>query len=161
MVRPVLRFILIAICAAAVCAPMHAQKKQTATSITVRMLDSRNGRVIPSNTFLVRINHQPIIHSDWITSNEDGSATLTLPPEARDVIVQATYDSSTQIYINCDSLRKKEPPADQWYAVSDLVKFGVAAANGCGKHRASALAGELVFFVRKQNWKEEMQDYLP
>ena len=41
----------------------------------------------------------------------------------------------------------------------NILTSGVAAPNGCSKQTALAKPGEFVFFVRKQNLREQTQDY--
>ena len=151
-------------CLAAFCGPLCAQTEKT---ITIRMLDSKTGILIATSDFLVRINHQETVHADWVRKKEDGTGKLTLPPEAAVLTIQGTYESSMQIYVNCDSATEKVNPIDRWYAVSEILTSGVVAPNGCGKPRDAAKLkpvahpGEFVFFVRKQNWREQAQDFSP
>jgi hypothetical protein len=63
------------------------------------------------------------------------------------------------VYVNCDSAKDKDSPVPRWYALSDILASGVAAPNGCSKRTALAQPGEFVFYVRKQNWQEQMKDY--
>jgi hypothetical protein len=133
---------------------------QTARTITIRMLDSRTGHLIESSNFLIRADRKETLHADWVKENDDGSATLTLPSGVALVSTQATYDSSLNIYINCDSVKDKQPNAEHWYDVAQILSSGIVAPNGCSKKIATAKPGEFVFFVRKRNWKEELeQDY--
>jgi len=114
---------------------------------------------VAATGFLVRVDHQETVHADWVGKNENGSGKLTLPPDATVLTIQATYDSSMQIYVNCDSAREKQP-VPHWYTVSEILKSGVAAPNGCSKRTASAKPGEFLFFVRRVNWREKMdQDF--
>jgi hypothetical protein len=44
--------------------------------------------------------------------------------------------------------------------VPDILKSGVVAPNDCSKRTAQAKPGEFVVFVRRINWREQMQqDY--
>jgi hypothetical protein len=43
------------------------------------------------------------------------------------------------------------------YSIKKIVKSGVSAANTCGKFRAEAKPGELVFFVRPPTWLEKLK----
>jgi hypothetical protein len=152
------------IAAISIHSPLRAQ---TGRSVTVRMLDSRTGILIASSDYLVRINHEETVHGNWVVKNEDGSGKLTLPGDAIALSVRATYDSNTVMYVNCDAAKdagssERAPGLDRWYKVSDIVESGVVAPNGCaGKKipdrlQVVAKPGEFVFFVRKLNAKEQL-----
>jgi hypothetical protein len=165
MIQPTRRTLLLALCAAAflgsACAP--AQK-----TITVRMLDSRTGKLIATPDFLVRVNNEQAVHADWVTLNQDGTGTLTVPNDTTVVSVRATYDSTTAFYLNCDANKDRgtsdqDASHDRWYKVSDILTLGVVAPDGCGKKipdklQVVAKPGEFIFFVRKRNPLEQMQD---
>jgi hypothetical protein len=149
-----------------VCGSVFAQAQKT---ITVRMLDSRTGKLIVTTDFLVRINNEQTAHANWITLNQDGTGKLTVPNDATLVSVRATYDNTMSFYVNCDANKDKGSAdrgasLDRWYKVSDILELGVVAPNGCGgkkvpdKLQAVAKPGEFVFFVRKQNAFEQSQE---
>jgi len=148
------------LCAAALCAAFLAQTEhaQTGRTITIRILDSKTAHPVAVTNFLVRVNHQPAIHANWVTLNENRSAKLTVPADATVVSIQATYDSAMQIFVNCDSAQEKQNPQSQWYSVSTILTSGVVAPNGCSKMKETPQPGEFVFFVRKQNFRERTQD---
>ena len=93
--------------------------------------------------------------------SDDGTEKLTLPANATVVSIHATYDSTMELYVNCDGAEAKQNPVEHWYEVSAIANSGVVAPNGCSKMTESAQPGEFVFFVRKQNWREQMRDYSP
>jgi hypothetical protein len=136
----------------------YSQAPATKT-ITIRMLDAKTGQMIPTSDFLIRIDHQQDQHGNWVKQNEDGSGKLTLPANAMIVAVESKYDSSTTLYVNCDSVRDKPEPVIHWYSLSDILASGVAAPNECSKHTAVAKPGEFVFFVRQRNWREQYKDF--
>jgi hypothetical protein len=116
----------------------------------------------------VRINHQKVPHNNWIEENEDGTAKVTLPPDAETISIHATYESTTQTYVNCDSSASrsstKQPgPLDHWYSVADILSSGTVAPNNCigkkvpDKLQVVAEPGQFVFFVRKLNPKEQLE----
>jgi hypothetical protein len=154
------------------CASMPAQ---TGNTITVRMLESRTGRLISTTDFLVQINHQQTQHADWVTLNDDGTGKLTLPPDATEISVHGKYESSISIYIDCDiekgkgileeqGLLETQAAPDRWYPVAQIMTSGIVTPNGCvtkkeaAKQKIVAKPGEFVFFVRKKNWREENSD---
>jgi hypothetical protein len=142
---------------------------QTEKTIIVRMIDSRTGILIASSNYLVRINHLKEEHGDWIVKNEDGSGKLTLPADAEEISIHATYDSATMIYANCDAEKdhgssEKAASQEHWYPVATILASGVVAPNGCvgkkvpEKLQVVAKPGEFVFFVRPLNPRERFLD---
>jgi hypothetical protein len=150
----------------AICGSTHAQSKPT---ITVRMLDSSSGRLIPTSDFLVQINHQTEQHAGWVKQNLVGAGELTLPPDATTIAVHATYEKGMSLYVNCDAVRDRgssdhAPSIDHWYSIADILTTGILAPNGClspkkaARIKATAKPGEFVFFVRKLSWRDDATD---
>ena len=133
---------------------------QATTAITLRILDGKSGQRITPTGFLVRFDHQSSAHNEWVRPNEDGTAQLTLPNEASVFMIHATYDSSTEIYLNCDAVKRYQTANPRWYSVSDIAPKGQVAQNGCidqaheDKLRTTANPGEFVLYVRK-DWLKE------
>jgi hypothetical protein len=163
---------LLLLCIAAfsslVCA-QTAQPAQLGKIVTIRMIDSKTGILIPSSDYLVRIDRQEAIHGNWVVRNEDGSGKLTVPDDATTLSIRATYESTTLMYVNCDAEKDlgssdHAPGLDRWYKIADIVASGVVAPNGCAgkkvpdKLQVIAKPGEFVFFVRKQNAKEQFDN---
>ncbi len=157
MLRRNLSVTLLILCAAFLAPAMHAQAART---ITIRILDSKTARPLVPSNFLVRVNHQQTIHADWVTQNENRTATVTLPADATVISIQATYDSAMQTFVNCDSMKDKQNPQAQWYPVSTILASGIVAPNGCSKMTETAKPGEFIFFVRKANFRERTQEDL-
>jgi hypothetical protein len=150
------------------CGASAAPSADAPKVITLRMIDGRTGKPIATNDFIVRINHQRIPHNNWVEENEDGTAKVTLPANAETISIHATYDSTTQTYVNCDSSAartsaKQPPPLDHWYAVADILTSGMVAPNNCvgkkvpDKLQGVAEPGQFIFFVRKLNSKEQFE----
>jgi hypothetical protein len=145
-------------------APATAPAAAGKSTITLRMIESRTGKLISTTDFLVQINHQQDLHANWVELNEDKTGKLTLPKEAEVLLVHGKYDQSMLLYINCDSEKKGVLPTlgtqegDHWYSVADILKSGVVTHNGCGSGKDLTkfvpTPGEFVFFVRKLNWHE-------
>src|SRR5487761_1117660 len=72
-------------------------------TITVRVLDGKTGKPVVPTTLLVRIDKQQPIHTDWVRQNDDATGFVTLPATAKVVSVEAAYDGSMEIYVNCDT----------------------------------------------------------
>jgi hypothetical protein len=167
MLRTTHRVFLLFVCIAALCGSSYSQ---TGKTITVRMLDGRTGKLISPSNFLVRVDHEQTAHANWVVQNEDRTGTLTVPLGAAVLTIQATYDSATSYYLDCDAINghgasDHEPSLDRWYKIADILASGVVARNDCAgkklpeKLQTFAKPGEFVFFVRRQNWLEEMQEY--
>jgi hypothetical protein len=154
MVRRTYCILALFVCIAALCGTVRAQAVKP---IIIKMLDGRTGKLVATTGFMVRINHEETVHANWVVQNEDGTGTLTLPLDASILTIQGTYDSSMEVYLNCDAGAKTET-SDHWYTVSDILATGVVAPNGCGKQKAAAKPGEFVFYVRRQNWRELMKE---
>lgn len=136
---------------------LHAQSPPT---VTIRMLDGKTGQPIVPSNFIVRIDHLDTTHNEWLKLNDDGTGQVTFPPGASWLSVQATYDSSMAIYVNCDAAMEKDTSTLHWYSVLDILNTGVAMPNECykGKYadatKVTPKPGEFILFVRKNNWHE-------
>ena len=143
----------------ALCACVYAEPAKT---ITIKVYDGKTGRPIAPTGYQVRINHEVLMHGDWVKSNEDGSAELTIPADASVFALHVAYDNSMEIYINCDA--EKNAFGDVWYSIPQIMTKGLVTANSCGKAKANekykttAGPGELILFVRERNWKERATD---
>ena len=166
MARRTHRVLCLLLCMAAFCGVLWAQ---TGKTITLRMIDGKSGKLIATTDFLVRIDHQETIHANWVTLNDDGTGKLTLPGDASLLSIRASYDSSTSLFVNCDSNNDYKATnqgyvLDRWYSVSDILAKGVVAPNDCigkkvpEKLQLFAKPGEFVFFVRRMNAREEYRD---
>jgi hypothetical protein len=148
----------------AVCAGLLAAQSQR--SITIRMLDGKTGHLIKASNYLVRIDRQSAVHANWVTQAEDAPGKLTLPPEAKLVLIQGTYESAMQLYVNCDAAGEKGTPPEHWYEIVQILSTGLTARNGCAKPReaakiqVAAKPGEFIFYVRRMNpWEEAKDDF--
>lgn len=166
MVRLAFRALLLILCIGAICATLSAQSQKT---ITIRMLDSKSGKLIATSDFLVRINHDQTVHGDWVQKNEEGVGVMKLPPDATEILVHATYDGAMSVYDNCDAVKdlgtaEHAAALDHWYPVSDILSKGVVAPNGCvgkkvpDKLQVFAKPGEFVFFVRHKTPYEQLKE---
>jgi hypothetical protein len=166
--RSISRTLSVAPLLPAFCGALPAPSSDAPRIITLRMIDGRTGRPIATSDFILRINHQKVPHNNWIAENEDGTAKVTLPADAETISIHATYDSTIQTYINCDSSAarssaKQPAPLDHWYSVADILSSGTVAPNNCigkkvpDKLQVVAEPGQFVFFVRKLNPKEQFE----
>ena len=143
----------------ALCGALHAEPAKT---ITIKVYDGKTGHPVKPTGYQVRVNHETLVHGDWVKPNEDGTADLSIPADASVVALHFAYDSSMEIYVNCDA--EKNAFGDVWYSVPQIAAKGIVAANGCGKakgnekYKTTAGPGELILFVRERNWKERAAD---
>jgi hypothetical protein len=132
----------------AVCTALHAQDYNL---ITVTLRDGRTGKKITPSNFLLRVDHFETVHGEWVKIYDDGTVAIRVPPEAKVISLQATYESGMDTYINCDASKQNDPEREIWYPVDVILKAGVVAPNECSKTEYTAKPGEFVFFVRKRS----------
>jgi len=161
MLRRTLRRVTFLFCMAACCGCLLAQTEKT---ITIRILDGKTGKPVETTGFQVRVDHEALIHSDWVVQSEDGANKLAVPKGASLLSIRGTYDNSMQIYVNCDSVVEKANPITRWYAISDILTSGVVVPNGCGKPsdqakvKPVAKPGEIVLLVRRMTTREQWRE---
>jgi hypothetical protein len=161
MIRRTCGAILLLVCGGAVCGVLQAQAGKT---ISIKVLDGRTGEAVSPSNVHVRFNHEPDVRGDWVDQKDDGTIEVRLPADAKAISVRATYDGSTEYFVNCDVAKQKNTTQDSWYPVTDILTSGIAIPNDCAKPKdvdkvkIEAKPGELVLFVRKRNWKEQVTD---
>src|ERR1700733_12074106 len=140
----------------------NAQKK-----ITIRVLDGRNGEKVIPNNLEVRINRENALHLEWVKLHDDGTADVTLPDKATAFSVRATYENSTEYYVNCDVARQKDTSTVTWFPLDDVLKDGLVMPNECWKSKDvegskfPVKAGEFVLLVRKRSIRDQMPVSIP
>jgi hypothetical protein len=133
----------------AICSSLHSQDDYKLISITLR--DGRTGAKITPSNFLLRVDHFETVQSEWVKIYDNGSVFIRVPLEAKEISLQATYESGMDTYINCDVAKQNNPEREIWYPIDAIMKAGVVAPNECGKTEYTAKPGEFVFFVRKRS----------
>lgn len=149
---PTMPTVISLLCTAVFCAGLHAQSEN---SIHIRLLDGKTGLPVKAQNYLVRVDHHDTEHNEWVHMNDDGSVVVTLPSDAQEIAVKATYDLSIETYINCDVAKESDKERDIWYPIAKILESGVVAPNECSKTNYTAKPGEFVFFVRKRTWREQ------
>jgi len=139
--------------------PTAAPVAATANTITIRMYDARSGHQITPSNFVVRFDHNEDIHNETLHIDDDGTGRITVPAGAMFLAIEGTYDSSTEIYFNCDTGMEKDDRRRHWYSIADILATGVIAPNECykGKYERPRLPvkpGEFSFYVRQHNWRD-------
>lgn len=145
------RILVMLACAAIFSALLHAQDS---TAISVKLLDGKTGDPVKASNFLVLVDHHDTIHPEWVKINDDGTVIVTLPPDAKEFSIKATYDMGMDIFINCDAAKEAHKERDIWYPISMIVKSGIVAPDECGTTNFTAKPGEFIFFVRKRDWRD-------
>jgi hypothetical protein len=157
-----------------------------AQEIRIRVLNGNNGKAVTDeclNVWLGRRNGENLV----APTNKAGVAVLhfsdsqatadaapqnacnrgavlgpsPLPNDADAIIVFG------DLYVACQEYGKIVPgePATPdivtgrlpSYAIKKILESGVSAGNTCGKFRAHAMPGELIFFVRPRHWWEALR----
>lgn len=138
---------------------LHAEPTKT---IILKVFDGKSGHPVVPTGYQVRVDHETMLHPDWVKQNEDGTAELTIPASAHEVTLHLAYDDSMEIYVNCD--KEKNAFGDVWYRVPAIMSKGMVTANECAKPKVSekfkttALPGELILFVREKNMAERVKE---
>lgn len=158
MVRRAYRAFPLLVLLAALCGSLQAQ---TGKAITIRVFDGKTGDVIKPSNVQIRLDRQPSSDNQWVKQNDDGSTNITVPPGSTDIMVRATYDNSTEFYINCDAAKERDTSADHWYPISAILSQGVVMPDNCVKPQAAGKVtvapkpGEFDIFVRRRKWREQ------
>jgi len=132
----------------AVCASLYAQNGKT---ISIQLRDGRSGKRITPSNFLLRVDRHDTVRNEWVVINDDGTASVTIPGDVKELSLQATYDSGMETYVNCDIAKQTDKERVIWYPVDMIMKAGVVAPNECGKTGATAQPGEFIFFAKKRS----------
>jgi hypothetical protein len=140
---------------AGTCVALGAEPTKT---ITLKVYDGKSMKPVVPTGYQVRVDHLTELHPDWVKQNDDGTEELTIPADTAVIAFHLAYDNSMELYKNCDA--EKSAFGDVWYTVSEIMKKGLVAANGCAKakvnekYKTTAVPGELILFVREMNIKE-------
>jgi hypothetical protein len=139
--------------AALFCVGLYAQAP---TTISIRLLDGRTGLPVKATNFLVRVDHHDTAHNEWVKINDDGTVVATLPADAKQISVNATYDMGIDTYINCDAAKESDKERNIWYPIATILSTGIVAPDECARTKFSAKPGEFTFFVRKRSWHDNL-----
>lgn len=155
------------VCAIALALATHAQTSSpqspsaatASRTVTIRMYDARSGHQITPSNYVVRFDHNEDIRNETLHIDDDGTGEITVPAGAAFLAIEGTFDSSTEVYYNCDSAMEKNDRRRHWYSIADILTTGVIAPNECfkGKYERPRLPvkpGEFLFYVRQHNWRD-------
>ncbi|HMG85109.1 MAG TPA: hypothetical protein VK574_05175 [Terracidiphilus sp.] len=147
-------------CVVALSGGLHAA--ESTKTIIIKVFDGKTGRAVMPTGYQVRVDHETMLHPDWVKQNEDGTAEMTIPADTHELALHLAYNNSMDIYVNCD--KEKNAFGDVWYLVPQIMSKGFVTENGCakakvsGKFKTTALPGELILFVREKNMIERVKD---
>ncbi len=142
------------LCLILLAASLHSQD---ASSISIRLLDGKTGLPVKASNFLVRVDHNDTVHPDWVKINDDGSVSVTLPEDAKEISVKATYGMGMDTYVNCDAARESDKERNIWYSIATILSTGIVAPDECAKTAFKPKPGEFLFFVRKRSWHDNLE----
>jgi hypothetical protein len=138
----------------AFCAALNAQAVQT---ISIRLLDGKTGLPVKASNFLVRVDHNDTVHPDWVKINDNGAVVVTLPADAKEFSVKATYGMGMDTYVNCDAAKESDKERNIWYSIATILNTGIVAPDECARASFKAKPGEFIFFVRKRAWNDNLE----
>ncbi|MGA2754670.1 MAG: hypothetical protein ABSE53_12980 [Terracidiphilus sp.] len=131
---------------------------QTPRTISIRLLDGKTGLPVKASNFLVRVDHHDTLHPEWVKINDDGTVVVTLPADAKEISVKATYGMGMDTYVNCDAAKENDKERNIWYPIATILSAGIVAPDECAKTDFKAKPGEFIFFVRKREWHDRLDD---
>ena len=138
------------------CCSLSAQNERT---IIIRLLDSQSGKaIVPvagDNGISVTVNEDATIPRLTARVNKDGVWELKVGPGVEKVQFDTPAGPGGYGYVFCDG-SKFRPATIPSYSVAEILSPGVEAANKCSKRFAQAHPGEIIFFVRRPNWREKL-----
>jgi len=122
-------------------------------SVTIRLLDSRNGKPMVANVVEIWVDKD---RSHVITTHTgpDGVASATIPNGTSEISIYAQQDG-WYLY-RCDLTKDTSKPAPV-YSLDQIMRSGVVAANRCNRRTAPTQPGEIALFVRPQSLWEKMK----
>ena len=148
-------------CSVLLIAASNSLIAQSGKTITVRVVDGKTGLSVTPDNLQVRIKGHESVSANWVKQKDDGTAEVSIPDGATAIALRATYDNSTEYYVNCDVAKQKDTKSESWYPVADILSGGIKMPNECVKPKdadklntVSVKPGEFVLFVRKKNWIE-------
>jgi len=129
---------------------------QTSVTISVRLLDGKTGLPVKASNFVVRVDHHETDHPDWVTVNDDGTVMITVPADAKEISLKATYGMGMDTFINCDAAKESDKERNIWYSIATILSTGIVAPDECALTKYKPKPGEFTFFVRKRSWHDNL-----
>ena len=130
----------------------EAVQSSSPKTITVRLLDSRNGKPMISNPVEIWVDRDRS-HIVSTQTGSDGEATVLLPEGTSTVSIYAQKDGW---YLHrCDLAKDTSKPAP-FYGLDQIVSNGLAAPNRCSRRVAAVRPGAITLFLRPQSFWGKM-----
>ena len=152
--------------------------------IQIRVLNARNGKSITNGCLNVWLGHDwygasllaptnnvgVMVHhfaDNTVTAgsvpravceNKLAISAMPVPNGADAIVVTGGYYVACQEYGEIRSGGRLERFIPPYYPIRKILESGVSATNTCGKFRAQAKPGELIFFVRPPTFLERMRE---
>lgn len=150
-----------------------------AQEIRIRVLDGRNGKPIAGECLniwtgtergdyiLAKTNREGVVAlhmlgADVLAADSCRAGWFTrapADPEAGALMISGDYYVACQEYAKIKAGQPIVNPSARLpaYPIKQVLASGLASANTCGKFRAEAGPGELIFFVRPRTFLERMR----
>jgi hypothetical protein len=148
-------------CSVLLIAASNSLIAQAGKTIIIRVVDGKTGLAVTPDNIQLRIKGHESVNANWVKQKDDGTAEVSIPDGATAIALRATYDNSTEYYVNCDVAKQKDTKSESWYPVADILSGGIKMPNECVKPKDAdklntvpVKPGEFVLFVRKKNWIE-------
>ena len=125
-----------------------------AQTITIKVLDGRNGRPMGGEIIDVWLGDHANGRPVQVRTGHDGMALL---PVSRD---QQTFVVAGEFLGRCRPLpnnSSKTVVDSNVYRFADVETIGVVSQNTCGKASSQPVPGQLIYFARPLHWWEKMQ----
>jgi len=139
------------------CCALYAQTDSR--TITIRLLDSQTGQpIVPipgDNGISVIVNENSANPRLTARANAQGVWDVKVPADVAQVQFDTPAGPDGFGYVFCDASKFK-PASPPVYLVADILSAGAEPNNHCSKRFAQAKPGEIIFFVRRPNWRERL-----
>lgn len=120
-------------------------------TVTIRMLDGRNGKPIMTDEVEVWIDEDQR-HVLTAHAAPNGIATVEIPAGIPAIYVTAQQDS--WFLYRCDADKNRPTP---WYSMEQIMDNGIVAADRCSRRTVAAKRGEITVFLRPLTFWDKMK----
>jgi hypothetical protein len=153
--------------------------RAAAQEFHIKVLNGRNGKPITKECLNIWVGTLAGPHLVAAT-NRDGAVVLSISDDKLVAVagcqgwpVQAAWPTGSEgilvtgdYYVACQEYAKVVPNAAKpkfiriippLYPIKEILESGISASNTCGKFRANATPGELIFFEKPRSFWEKMR----
>jgi hypothetical protein len=124
-------------------APSAAQNSSgvaTPLTITVRLINGKNGKPIKDDTPNIRFAGENGIYGDNPATNSSGEVVVKV--HSPDIEVMPN------LYADCRYKHDSTAGIEVKYSVEEILKTGIVTENVCGKRRLKPIPGVLILYAR-------------